>query len=284
MNEQKFTQVSESFFVDSDYKAGLARLGIDSIDAVFSFSGGENLTKDNLASYRSRIRFDITVPAATLFLKRYQSPPALVQLKNWLAARRRVSCCFGDAVCSRLLAQKGIATPKVVAFGEEFGLVFERRSFVITEKIPDAESLEMRLPGCFERPATKLRVRQRRSFIKRLAWFVKKFHDTGYRHRDLYLCHIFRSGQGEFRLLDLARTFRPMLLGRLYQIKDIAQLHYSAPGQYFSKTDRLRFYLAYAAKTRLSPADKRFIRKVKQKVMRMAKHNRKHGRTVPFEH
>ncbi len=284
MNEQKFTQPSDSFLVDGDYKAGLAGLGIDSIDGVFDFSGGENLAKKNLAAYRSRIRFDIKTPAATLFLKKYQSPPVLVQLKNWLAARRRVSCCFGDTVCSQHLAKKGIATPKVVAFGEVLGLVLERRSFVITEKIPDAKSLEMRLPDCFARPVTKLRLQQSRSFIKHLARFVKKFHDTGYRHRDLYLCHIFRSSTDEFYLIDLARTFRPMLLRRLYQIKDIAQLHYSAPAGYFSKTDRLRFYLAYAAKTRLSPADKRFIAKIGQKAIRMAKHNRKHGRNVPFEH
>jgi len=284
MSEQKFIQLSESFLVDDDYKTGLAGLGIDSINGVFAFDGGENLTKKNLAAYRSRIRFDIKTPPATLFLKKYQSPPALVQLKNWLAARRRVSCCFGDSICSQHLAKKGLDAPKLVAFGEEFGLVLEKRSFVITEKIPDADSLEMRLPGCFAPPVTKARLRRRRNFIKHLARFVKKFHDTGYRHRDLYLCHIFRSSTDEFYLIDLARTFRPLLLRRLYQIKDIAQLHYSAPAKYFSKTDRLRFYLAYAAKTRLSPADKRFIAKVRKKAIRMAKHNRKHGRNVPFEH
>ncbi|MHC4625735.1 MAG: hypothetical protein ACYTDV_02025, partial [Planctomycetota bacterium] len=60
-------------------------------------------------------------------------------------------------------------------------------------------------------------------------------------------------------------------------------IHYSAPGQAFSKTDRLRFLLRYVGRNRLTGQDKMFIRKVVRKARRMARHDKKHGREVPFE-
>ena len=73
-----------------------------------------------------------------------------------------------------------------------------------------------------------------------------------------------------------------MLLGGQYRVKDIAQLHYSAPAKYFSKTDRLRFLRAYLGRGKLNAGDKNFARRVDTKAMRMAKHDARHGRAVPF--
>jgi hypothetical protein len=176
-----------------------------------------------------------------------------------------------------------INTPRTVCCGEQWGSLLEKRSFIITEKIPEAESLERKLPDCFKEQAEGKYLKLRRDFIARLADFVKKFHQTKYRHRDLYFAHIFHNDEGKFYLIDLARAFRPIVLKRRFQIKDIAQLYYSAPGRYFSKTDRLRFYLHYAGRDKLVNEDKIFVRKVLNKSERMARHDRKHGREVPFE-
>jgi hypothetical protein len=189
--EQKFTEISESFFCDKDYETGLGELGLTSMDAVFSFNEAHNLTKDNLPRHRSRLRFEINSPPATLFLKRYDSPLILVQLGNWLLARRRVSCGLFDFEPTTKLTAAGINTPKIISYGEQWGIFFEKRSFIVTEKIPDAESLYHRLPDCFNAPATIEKLKLRRNFIAQLAAFVKKFHETDYRHRDLYLSHIF---------------------------------------------------------------------------------------------
>ena len=69
---------------------------------------------------------------------------------------------------------------------------------------------------------------------------------------------------------------------KVVRVKDIAQLHYLAPGQYFSRTDRLRFYLEYAGQSKLAREDKVFIRKVINKTRQMVRHNVKHGRPAPF--
>ncbi len=284
MRDQKLTKISKSCFIDSDYKEGFSELGLTSIDAVFSFNAGRNLAKNNLARYRTRFEFEIKSPAIIVFLKRYDKPPILIQVRNWLAAHGQLSCAAFSFKSSYELSTAGINTPKTLFYGEQWGAVFEKRSFIITEKIPNAESLERKLPDCFDGPATVEKLKNRRNFIAQLASFIRKFHETDYRHRDLYLSHIFYSNSGDFYLIDLARAFKPIVLRRRFRIKDLAQLYYSAPARYFSRTDRLRFYFIYTGQdVKLTGKDKAFIRKVINKVRRMDKHETKYGREAPFK-
>ena len=283
MCEQKFIKISKSSFIDSDYKRAFSELGLTSIDAVFSFNAGRNLAKNNLARYRTRLEFEIKSPAVTVFLKRYDKPPVAAQLRSWLSAHSRVSCAAFSSQSANELAAAGINTPKTLFYGEQWGTFFETRSFIITENIPNAESLERKLPDCFNSPATVEKLELRRKFIAQLASFIGKFHKTDYRHRDLYLSHIFYSDSGDFYLIDLARAFKPIIRSQRFLIKDIAQLYYSAPSRYFSRTDRLRFYFSYIGQEdKLTGKDKTFIRRITNKARRMARHDIKHGREVPF--
>ncbi|MGD9110239.1 MAG: lipopolysaccharide heptosyltransferase II [Phycisphaerales bacterium] len=280
---QQFVQVADALFVDEDYKDDFKSLGLTSIDAVFSFSGGKNLTKKNLTPYRSRIEFEMGTPAKKFFMKRYENPPTYVQFEKWFSRHDRVSCGLFDLEPTRRLTACGIGAAKIVAYGQQWDGLFEKRSFLITEEITDARSLEERLPECFYAEPTEISSRQCQDFIVALAKFIRRFHDTALRHRDLYLCHIFYDGHGNFSLIDLARAFEPLFFSERYRIKDIAQLYYSAPGKYFSESDRLMFYLAYAGKVKLDWPDKFFIWQVQNKVKQMAEHDKKHGRVVPFE-
>ena len=280
--KQRFVELSKSFFIDADFRQPFSKLGLTSIDAVFSFDAGENLTKDNLAKFRSRIKFEINSPPTTLFLKRYEKPPVLTQLKNWLQNKKRISCGLLDVQSASKLTAAGINTPKTIAYGRQWGVLFEKRSFSVTEKIPNAESLERRLPDYFPSPATIEYIKLRRAFIARLADFVRGFHRTGCRHRDLYLSHIFYSDNGRFHLIDLARCFKPSLFAGRFRIKDLTQLFYSAPARYISSTDRLRFYLRLTGQNKLTDDDKAIIHKILNKAAQMAKHDKKHGRFAPF--
>jgi len=282
MSEKKFVEISKSFVVDSACRAGFEKLGLTCLDAVFSFSAGASLIKENLASHRSRLCFEMGSPPKTLFLKRYDAPPVVTQLRNWLSHRRRASLGVLEFEQANNLSAAGISTVKSVACGEQWGVLFEKRSFAVTEKIPDAESLERKLPRFITMPASHKNLKLRKDFIARLGQFVKKFHDAGFRHRDLYLAHIFYANSGRFYLIDLARVFKPALFAERFRVKDIAQVYYSAPERYFSKTDRLRFYLDYAGHNGLNRRDKIFIKKVISKAKRMAGHDMRHGRGVPF--
>jgi hypothetical protein len=288
---QNFVEASNSFFIDADFVQSMRESGLTSIEAVFSFDAGFNLAKNNLAAFRSRIQFELKSPLTilggecgrtTLFLKRYDRPPLLLQLSNWFRHRRRISYGFSEVDASQKLTAAGINTPKIVCYGWQCGILFEKRSFCITEKIPDAESLERKLPDCFNNSHTARILKHRRDFISRLAALVKSFHATGLRHRDLYFSHIFYSNNGRFYLIDLARVFKPLILAERFRMKDIAQLYYSALGKCFSRTDRLRFYLEYTGRSKLTNEDKVFICTVINKAQRMARHDAKHGRFAPF--
>ena len=273
----QLTGESPSFLVAEPFRDALARLGLTSLDAVFAFDSARDLAKPSIGRFRRRSQFEV-VPAGVaqpvkVFLKRYDRPPVLQQLRNWLSHHRRSSFAFMERETADQLRSAGINTPRAVACGERWASLLERKSFLMTEEIRDSESLERKLPPCFDGPATS----PRREWIRRLAAFIRRFHQTGYRHRDLYLSHIFCSDT----LIDLARTSRP-ILQRRFQIKDIAQLHYSAPAVSFSRTDRLRFYRTYAGRPRLSARDKVFIRHVLRKAATMARHSRKHGVPIPF--
>lgn len=283
----QFIEPSESFLIDGDYVTALNNVGINSIESIFAFEAAKNLTKKNLAVFRSRLQFEVDLPNAsspnTLFLKRYDNPPVVLQLKNWLLAHKRVSCGMLESETTQLLSEYGINTPRIIAYGEQFGILFEKRSFFITEKIPNAEALERKLPDYFHDGSNTKNLKLQRDFINHLARFIKKFHSTGYRHRDLYFSHIFLDDKERFFLIDLARAFRPILQAGRFRIKDIAQLYYSAPRKYFSTTDRLRFYISYIGRKKLNGTDKTFIKKVLKKVQQMVKHDKKHGKEAPFE-
>ncbi|MCP4449838.1 MAG: hypothetical protein GY809_00130 [Planctomycetes bacterium] len=276
---QQTTQ--DQFWVAKDFKQAFDRLGMTSVDGVFVFSQGQELVKANIASFRSRTAFDTSEPASTHFLKRYDHAPLRVQIKNWLQGRKRRSNSMIELEPIVRLGAQGIGVPRPVAHGQTWHGLFEARSFLVTEKIPNAESLEKRLPPCFA-SKSQINLKAQRDFFRILAQFVRRFHDLGYRHRDLYLSHIFRNRQGELFLIDLARAFQPKLRKERFLIKDLAQLHFSLPGYAFTKTDRLRLYLAYVQRGRLSPDDKLFVKKLLAKAARMTRHDLKHGRAVPY--
>lgn len=282
---REFAPVGCGFGAAPEFRETLARQGLTSLEAVFAFEAGRDLAKPNIGRFRRRLQFEAHPRGSSqpvrVFLKRYDRPPMLEQFRNWLLHHGRRSFARTEGEAAERLAACGIPTPRVVALGEQWGLLFERRSFLMTEEAPGSEALERRLPSCFESDATETDRAAQRNFIRRLASFIKRFHETGFRHRDLYLSHIFCSREDRFSLIDLARASRP-ILRRRFQVKDLAQLHYSAPATHFSRTDRLRFYLAYAGRRRLRPADKHFIGRILRKAARMARRSVRHGTRIPF--
>ena len=280
MKTRTFIQLQKNFYVDAEFKKAFEQLGLTNIDSVFAFNAGRNLAKNDLAKHRTRMQFQTQSPAATMYLKRYDNPPRPTQLKNWFAHRRIATTMFYDLDAAEKLHLQGINTPRTIAYGSQAGPLFEKRSFIITEKVP-GQSLERRLPACFQNKSLA-NLKAQRKFIAELAGFAARFHNTGFRHRDFYFAHIFYD-DNDFYLIDLARAFKPLFFSKRYRIKDIAQLCYGASAKYFSKTDRLRFYHAYTGRARLTHTEKSFIRAVINKISRMARHDRKHNRAVPFE-
>lgn len=281
MPAEDFIELSNTCYVDAEYAEAFRGAQLTTIEAVFDFQGDANLVKENLARHRTRIKFTLPGTLAAFFLKRYNRVPIMYQLKNWLCHRKIASSAAFDYLPASQLAQHGIPTPKTIAYGYEWCGLFEKRSFMVMSAI-EGHSLEEQLPACFDDAKSEESYRLRCRFIDKLADFVRAFHDTGFRHRDLYLCHIFVTCEDKFHLIDLHRAFKPGLLSERYRLKDLTQLHYSSHGRVISQPDRLRFYLRYRGKTKLDASDRRFLRKIKSKAWKMALHDMKHSRPVPF--
>ncbi len=284
LSEQEFVEVTGGFFVDAEYVKAFEQFGFVSIESVFDFKAGDVLAKMNMAKHRSRVRFTLEGLERAFYLKRYDEPSIVLQLRNWIGHGRRASMSAFDMAWTDELAKAGINVPKTIAYGAQWGKVFERRSFIITEEIATGVSLEQKLPGVFYEICRGEQLKERIAFIEKLADFARRFHETGLRHRDFYLAHIFLTEDQELYLIDLQRLFGPKLkpISERFRVKDIAQLYYSSPGQFISRADRLRFFLRYTARDKVSKADRRFIRRVKARAWRMADHDIKHGRDVPF--
>ena len=280
MHEELLTELGHNFFIDPEYASQLDTLGLKSLEAFFDTSHGQQLIKPGLGIHRSRSAIALPRMDIKAYLKRYSNPPKLRQIKNWLQHRTIAPTAWYDHHNASALAKAGIRTPTSIAYGFEMDGKFEKRSFILSLEVPGA-SLEKTLPP-YCKDLTEHSRERKKKFVAALATFVRKFHATGFRHRDLYLCHIFYN-EPEFYLIDLTRCFIPYMFKQRYAVKDLAQLYFSAPGSVFSATDRMRFILAYTGRTRLDARSKKLARAIITKVESMACHNRRHGKIAPYE-
>ncbi|MEN6306936.1 MAG: lipopolysaccharide kinase InaA family protein [Anaerohalosphaeraceae bacterium] len=281
MNSE-YVQLGPDVFAHPEYAEALKQIHLDTLDAIFAFEGGKALVKKELTHWRSRTEFVIGNPPQRCFLKRYDHPPMMTQVRNWLAHGQKALTAMYDYLPCGPLEQAGVGTYHTIAYGGRWRGLFEDRSFVILLEIPAAQSLEKQLPDCLTQPPQNSNQTERAAFIYSLADFVRRFHQAGYCHRDLYLCHIFFSAANGFSLIDLQRAFQPRLFRRRWILKDLTQLYYSSPGDVISQSDRLRFYLRYCQKERLTASDRRFIRQLKRKAWWMADRQIRRGKEVPF--
>lgn len=154
-----------------------------------------------------------------------------------------------------------IPTATLVAYGEERRWGFFSRGALVTEELPDTTDLA----HLALQHDSRLRDRAWVAHVsKQLAGYARSMHAAGFAHNDFKWRNVL-VGQGQrptVFLIDCpnGRTWwRPFLAYRV--IKDLACLDKVAK-YHLSKTQRLRFYLDYAQRARLSAVDKQKIRKI----------------------
>ena len=104
--------------------------------------------------------------------------------------------------------------------------------------------------------------------IGRVATTLRHMHDSRLQHNCLYLKHIFvkeEAGGGvEVRLIDLEKAkWRP--IRSLIATRDLYSLYRCAEG--WSRTDRLRFFLAYRQEDQLSVGSKTLLRSIVKRLI-----------------
>lgn len=255
---------------------------IDSLEALFSTSAGESLSKPGLASWRERIRLDLgdEGTSRTLYLKRFSRPPNREVRALGRFGRGASSMAGVEWMWMNRLARDGIACVRPIAFGEEHTGTREVRSALLTEKV-EGKSLEQWaiIWGAAEAPNV-------RALLEPTAFLVARFHRLGYVHRDLYLSHIFYDPALEpgeaLRLIDLQRVMRPASLKTLWVIKDLASLNFSTPSLLVSRVDRIRWLKLYLGVPKLDARAKQILYLVVGKTHRIARHERRRQSRVWF--
>ena len=266
-----------SGLIHADYKHLLEPNNLATLSQALAFQDGHSLTKPALGS-RERIRITLKgngAPATVVYLKRYGPSGFFQSLRACLSPSPTEAPAVNDFHAAMLLAECSISVPRPLAYGRAQRRLGYGRSFSLSEELPHADALERLLPRWTEVQSRYQMLRDKKALIASLASLVRRLHANHYYHRDLYLSHIFlcrdRHGLERLSLIDLQRVFQPTINKGRWQVKDLSQLYYSARS-YFTQTDALRFLRAYLDRKRLSPDDKRLIRRVRRKAARIARH------------
>jgi len=250
--------------VFAKHEALLQQLGLATLEQVKAFHG--ELVKNH------RGRRDIFRIVANeseglmrvLYLKRNWRP----YRKDGLASLLRRGKVWSIARCewenSLALQAAGLNTAALVACGEELSPFWEKFSFIITEAAP-GRTVAQFLRECSDRA-------RRRQVFDALARSIRRMHDAGLASPDLYTRHLFVDTPGDeptFCFIDMARMDRVSRLPLRKRARDLAALNVTAPLQFVSKCERVRFLKIYAG-----GVDKRLAPLVARRVAHLLQHRR----------
>lgn len=251
-------------FLRASYRKRFAAAGLVALEDFLKVEG-DALSKPGLGTrYRARLRLGDTV----VYLKRFAGDKLLDRFRRWHEDGVWSSPAERELRVAEALCAAGIPVPRALAWGTHTASGWEQ-SFVVLSAAPGepADRLLQRRGD-----ATSLR-----KLAQRLAELARSFHAAGWRHRDFYLCHIFvmvEAGDIDLTLIDLQRVFRPRWRAGRWQVKDLAQLEYSAREAQAPLCLRLYFFARYARGTSRAN-QRRLLQAIQAKVAAMAGRTRK---------
>src|SRR5262245_26185052 len=250
--------------VAAEYLPLLRAHRLDTFDRIMALNGGKT-ARDFPGRQTVRLEFARPTgdePAQGIYLKRYQ-PQYLSLCRRWLrwwgwpAAQDEA---WREWQGLQAMHELGIATPIPIAVGQQRAHGMVTRSFLITAEVRGGME-----GGVYARDLTPS---ARRRFLERVAALVRKFHQAGWVHKDLYISHVLAvppvapARDADLVLIDLQRVSRPCCWRQRWVVKDLGALAYSALKSGASPRDLLRAYLEYRGKPRFEPSDRAFARRI----------------------
>jgi len=256
---------SDSMLIDPPFRERLVGARLDTVERVLNCRG------DHLAAWsRSSdvIRVDLPDWPGSIYVKRYHYPRPRHVWRGFLrglffgASRARAE--FANLARMRKL---GIQAVRPIAWGERRILHCVRSCFLITEAVPDAVSLATFVQTFSRLPLLRSRLRVRRELLRSLAREIRRMHEAGFVHHDLFWRNVLvrpvigpPQADFEFYFLDasLGRRIRFKALRRERIVRDLAALSVLAP-DFCSRADQLRFVLDYLGAESLSSDDRLWL-------------------------
>ena len=221
--------------------------GEDPFEKVRAISGEVFRNKEG----RRTLRF--THAERSYFLKYHQGVGWMEVFKNLLQGRAPVVSARNEFQACILLAEAGVDTLSPAAYGRKGMNPAAIESFLITDDLCRAVSLEDYCRHwAVERPSVSRKYR----LLSKVMTMAKIMHGCGVNHRDFYLCHFLLVAetleQGcsakdiQCHLIDLHRAGLRKRVPQRWVIKDIAGLFYSAMDIGLTQRDLLRAMAVYS--------------------------------------
>ncbi|MBE5253804.1 MAG: lipopolysaccharide core heptose(I) kinase RfaP [Enterobacterales bacterium endosymbiont of Blomia tropicalis] len=183
------------------------------------------------------------------FLKYHSGTTIREILKNIVTLKMPVLGADNEWQAINRLKRHGIATMEGVAYGKKNWNPLNRESFIITEDLNPAISLE---DFCQDWKVNRPSPSVKYTLIRSLASTVRRMHQIGINHRDCYLCHFLlkqslegNEGEVDLFIIDLHRAQSRHHVPRRWRDKDLIGLYYSTLELGLNARDYLYFLKIY---------------------------------------
>lgn len=169
------------------------------------------------------------------------------------------------------LAGWGFRVPQLVAWGDHRFAGGVIHAYIITEEIPRAMGVDYLAHEWFAQQTKAVGEQKKAELIHEVARSVRRMHEHGFEHHDLFLRNMMISGQdmSKLYLMDAPRAYTwPAFIMRKRRAVDLATLD-AAATQVFTRSQRMRFMHIYLGHDRLTDRDKQLIRQVMDRARPM---------------
>ena len=224
------------FFLSPQLEAALAPRR--SFDEVMALEGPPIRAKEGRRTFR------LELGGRGYFFKIHNGIGWREIAKELASLRKPTLSALAEKRAIEAVTRLGIPTMTVAGYGERGSNPATLQSFIATEEIADAPTLEELTA---EWPRTPPSFGRKQQLLRTVADIARRLHEHGVNHRDFYLNHFRLQGERLF-LMDLHRAQLRASIPRRWRVKDIGALYFSAADIGLTRRDLFRFMRLYSAK------------------------------------
>lgn len=156
---------------------------------------------------------------------------------------------FRELALTEEILSCGIPTIQPIGAIHRFILPPLYKAYLLSLELPQAMDLIQFIREIGSQPSSE-NLHLKRKTIRSAGLLLRQFHQSGFFHADLQLKNILMAG-GRLFLIDFDRSYRKEILTMKERMQNILRLNRSVEkwrciGLPITRTDRLRFFLAYA--------------------------------------
>lgn len=216
------------------------------------FNEINNLSGKVYRAVEQRQCFNFKIAEGSYFIKIHHGTTVKEILKNLLSFRLPVLDAKQEWDAIDRLKSVGVDTMTGVAFGRKGLNPLTRTSFIITEDLNPAISLEDFCANWLMDPPS---YHLKKQIISTVAQMTYKMHQAGVNHRDYYICHFLldlnllqHEKKIKLSIIDLHRAQIRRKVPTRWRNKDLIGLYFSSLNIGLTTRDYLRFMQIYFKK------------------------------------